>query len=139
MFRTRLSILFSVVISFFSAVYPFQHFPQSVFFISPHHMPVPVPWSLRDLFGSSDLVFPCHSAHPSYSSLISFTSIRFSCFIVIAHVSAPLTIPSNFIWMPIYLIIRRCARTGAFPAAFCVPNSVALASPTLWGVQWAIH
>ena len=39
----------------------------------------------------------------------------------------------------IYLIIRRCARTGAFPAAFCVPNSVALASPTLWGVQWAIH
>ena len=21
--------------------------------------------------------------------------------------------------------------------AFCVPNSVALASPTLWGVQWA--
>ena len=39
----------------------------------------------------------------------------------------------------IYLIIRRCARTGAFPGAFCVPNSVALASPTLWGVQWAIH
>ena len=34
----------------------------------------------------------------------------------------------------IYLIIRRCARTGAFPGAFCVPNSVALASPTLWGV-----
>ena len=32
-----------------------------------------------------------------------------------------------------------CARTGAFPGAFCVPNSVALASPTLWGVQWAIH
>ena len=31
----------------------------------------------------------------------------------------------------IYLIIR--------PGAFCVPNSVALASPTLWGVQWAIH
>ena len=26
----------------------------------------------------------------------------------------------------IYLIIRRCARTGAFPGAFCVPNSVAL-------------
>ena len=23
----------------------------------------------------------------------------------------------------IYLIIRRCARTGAFPGAFCVPNS----------------
>ena len=39
----------------------------------------------------------------------------------------------------IYLIIRRCARTGAFPGAFCVPNSVALASPTLWGVQWAIN
>ena len=39
----------------------------------------------------------------------------------------------------IYLIIRRCVRTGAFPGAFCVPNSVALASPTLWGVQWAIH
>ena len=41
--------------------------------------------------------------------------------------------------LDIYLIIRRCARTGAFPGAFCVPNSVALASPTLWGVQWAIH
>ena len=39
----------------------------------------------------------------------------------------------------IYLIIRRCARTGAFPGAFCVPNSVALASPTLWGVQWMGH
>ena len=41
--------------------------------------------------------------------------------------------------LTIVLIIRRCARTGAFPGAFCVPNSVALASPTLWGVQWAIH
>ena len=38
--------------------------------------------------------------------------------------------------MRIYLIIRRCARTGAFPGAFCVPNSVALASPTLWGVPF---
>ena len=35
----------------------------------------------------------------------------------------------------IYLIIRRCARTGAFPGAFCVPNSVALASPTLGGTR----
>ena len=39
----------------------------------------------------------------------------------------------------IYLIIRRCARTGAFPGAFCVPNSVALASLTLQVVNWAIH
>ena len=39
----------------------------------------------------------------------------------------------------IYLIIRRCARTGAFPGAFCVPNSVALASLTLEVVNWAIH
>ena len=40
----------------------------------------------------------------------------------------------------IYLIIRRCARTGALiPGAFCVPNSVALASLTLQVVNWAIH
>ena len=39
----------------------------------------------------------------------------------------------------IYLIIRRCARTGAFPGAFCVPHSVALASLTLQVVNWAIH
>ena len=54
-----------------------QHFPQYVFAISPHHMPVPVQSSLGDLFGSlchsccssdvfiPDLVFACHSAHPS--------------------------------------------------------------------------
>ena len=52
-----------------------QHFPQYVFAISPHHMPVPVQSSLGDLFGSlrhsccssyvfiPDLVFACHSAH----------------------------------------------------------------------------
>ena len=54
-----------------------QHFPQYVLAISPHHMPVPVQSSLSDLFGSlrhsccssdvfiPDLVFACHSAHPS--------------------------------------------------------------------------
>ena len=54
-----------------------QHFPQYVFSISPHHMPVLVHSSLGDLFGSlchsccssdvfiPDLVFSCHSAHPS--------------------------------------------------------------------------
>ena len=54
-----------------------QHFPQYVFAISPHHMPVPVQSSLGDLFGNlrhsccssdmfiPDLVFACHSAHPS--------------------------------------------------------------------------
>ena len=54
-----------------------QYFPQYVFTISPHHMPVPDQSSLGDLFGSlrhsccsSDvfipgLVFACHSAHPS--------------------------------------------------------------------------
>ena len=54
-----------------------QHFPQNVFFISPHRMPVPVRSSLRDLFVSRchsrcysdvfvpDIVFVCHSAHPS--------------------------------------------------------------------------
>ena len=31
----------------------------------------------------------------------------------------------------IYIIIRDCTRVGAFPRAFCVPNSVALASLTL--------
>ena len=52
-------------------------FPQYVFAISPHHMPVLVQSSLGDLFGSlrhsccssdvfiHDLVFACHSAHPS--------------------------------------------------------------------------
>ena len=33
----------------------------------------------------------------------------------------------------IYIIIRHCPGVGAFPRPFCVPNSVALASPTLWG------
>ena len=54
-----------------------QYFPQYVFTISPHHMPVPDQSSLGDLFGSlrhsccssdvfiPDLVFACHSAHPS--------------------------------------------------------------------------
>ena len=80
-----------------------QHFPQYVFAISPHHMPVPVQSSLGDLFGSlrhsccssdvfiPDLVFACHSAHPS-SIPISVTSIRFSCLFVVAHVSAPYSI-----------------------------------------------
>ena len=39
----------------------------------------------------------------------------------------------------IYIIIRDCTRVGAFPWAFCVPNSVALASLTLQVVYWAIH
>ena len=39
----------------------------------------------------------------------------------------------------IYIIIRDCTRVGAFPRAFCVPNSVALASLTLQVVYWAIH
>ena len=41
--------------------------------------------------------------------------------------------------MTIYIIIRDCTRVGAFPRAFCVPNSVALASLTLQVVYWAIH
>ena len=49
------------------------------------------------------------------------------------------TIKSAIGELLIYLIIRRCARTGAFPGAFCVPNSVALASLTLQVVNWAIH
>ena len=56
-----------------------QHFPQYVFAISPHHMPVPVESSLGDLFGSlrhsccssdvfiPDLVFACHSIVASSS------------------------------------------------------------------------
>ena len=39
----------------------------------------------------------------------------------------------------IYIIIRDCTRVGAFPRAFCVPNSVELASLTLQVVYWAIH
>ena len=47
-----------------------QHFPQYVFFVSPHHTPIPVQSSLRDLFGSlhhscctfvPHLFFSCHS------------------------------------------------------------------------------
>ena len=38
-----------------------QHFPHSVFFISPYHMPVPVQQSLCDLFGSL-----CHSRCPTH-------------------------------------------------------------------------
>ena len=41
--------------------------------------------------------------------------------------------------LTIYIIIRDCTRVGAFPRAFCVPNSVALASLTLQVVYWAIH
>ena len=80
-----------------------QYFPQYVFTISPHHMPVSDQSSLDDLFGSlrhsccssdvfiPDLVFACHSAiHRSI--LISVTSIRFSCLFVVAHVSAPYSI-----------------------------------------------
>ena len=33
----------------------------------------------------------------------------------------------------IYIIIRDCTRVGAFPLAFCVPNSVALASRRVLG------
>ena len=51
----------------------------------------------------------------------------------------PVDLSTVEVFTIIYLIIRRCVRNGAFPGAFCVPNSVALASPTLWGVQWAIH
>ena len=45
------------------------------------------------------------------------------------------SVPSTLI----YIIIRDCTRVGAFPRAFCVPNSVALASLTLQVVYWAIH
>ena len=51
-----------------------------------------------------------------------------------SHVFAQKSLKLN-----IYIIIRRCARTGAFPGAFCLPNSVAFASLTLQVVNWAIH
>ena len=66
-------------------------------------------------------------------------------FLLITNLNGEVTISGLMLWVvfgwgtDIYLIIRRCARTGAFPGVFCIPNSVALASPTLWGVQWAIH
>ena len=91
LFGTRLSILFSVVLSSFSLVGNIrsQHFPQCVLFVSPNCMPIPVRSSLHDLFGSMHhsccpshgfvpgLVFACHSAHPPRSILISFTLIHF--------------------------------------------------------------
>ena len=94
---------------------------------------------------------------PIHGSLHVYTAMCFSCRFVYRtiHTSAvalhwflyrsklnPLYNASSHLVFPdklIYLIIRRCARTGAFPGAFCVPNSVALASLTLQVVNWAIH
>ena len=75
-----------------------QHFPQYVFAISPHHMPVPVQSSLGDLLEAcATVVVPRMSSflilslrvtpHIHRSILISVTSIRCSCLFVVAHVS----------------------------------------------------
>ena len=77
-----------------------QYFPQYVFTISPHHMPVPDQSSLGDLFGSlrhsccsSDVFMSLRvTPHIHRSILISVTSIRFSCLFVVAHVYAPYSI-----------------------------------------------
>ena len=80
-----------------------QHFPQYVFAISHHHMPVPDQSSLSDLFGSlrhfvvprmcSFLILSLRvTPHIHRSILISVTSIHFSCLFVVAHVSAPYSI-----------------------------------------------
>ena len=49
---TRLSILFSVVLSSFSLAYPSLTLSSECVLHLPHHMTVPVQSSLRDLFGS---------------------------------------------------------------------------------------
>ena len=80
-----------------------HHFPQGVFAISPHHMPVP-DQSLSVIFLEacttlvvprmcSFLILSLHvTPHIHRSILISVTSIRFSCLFVVAHVSAPYSI-----------------------------------------------
>ena len=84
---TRLCILFSVVLFSFSLVCS-GHFPQYVFFISLHHMPVPVQSSFGDLFEAcaslvvprmcSFLILSLHvTPHIHYSILISFTQSIF--------------------------------------------------------------
>ena len=80
-FQISLKRVFLSSVSSSSLPFPWyicpQHFPQYVFAISPHHLPVPDQSSLGDLFGSlrhyccssdvfiPDLVFSCHSARPS--------------------------------------------------------------------------
>ena len=55
-FQVSLARVFSSCFPCFCLPFPrnihSQHFPQYVFFISPHHMPLPVESSLRDLFRS---------------------------------------------------------------------------------------
>ena len=96
------------------------------------------------------LVTPCHFKKAEMTPCPSDPKKKLNCShtwllalfaIFVVHTQRKLCCDSFIVPFKgtIYLIIRRCARTGAFPGAFCVPNSVALASPTLWGVQWAIH
>ena len=92
-----------------------------------------------DLEEGPDHADPSRHSRERQISVLNIMSHSESLLIIYQYVFILLQI---FAWeeLPlIYLIIRRCVRTGAFPGAFCVPNSVALASPTLWGVQWAIH
>ena len=83
----------------FSLVYPFSTLSS----VCVHHMPVPVQSSFGDLFGSlrhshcsSDIrcvrSSSCLLCHIHHSIPISFTSIRFSCIFVVAHVSASYSI-----------------------------------------------
>ena len=100
-FHVLLASVFPSCFRSFSLPFPWcihsQHFPQYVFFIAPHHMPVPIQSSLRDLFGSL-----CHSRCSLHFFFLILslrvtlhihcsiiTSIRFSCHFVVHHVSAP--------------------------------------------------
>ena len=78
-----------------------KHFPQCVFFISPHHMPLPVRHSLSYLIEAcATLVIPhkCSiqilrvNPYTHLSIIISFTLIPFSCFFVVANVSTTKTL-----------------------------------------------
>ena len=106
-FQVSLLCIFPSFFWLSSIPYPWNirphHFPQYVFVFSLYHIPAPVQSSLRDLFGSlrhsccssdvpvvPDLVFACLHIHSSI--LISFISIRFSCHVVVSHVSAPYSI-----------------------------------------------
>ena len=74
-----------------------KNFPRCVFFITPHHMPLPVRCSLSDLIEACATLFVPHKCsfrilrvnpYIHLSIIISFTLIPLSCLFVVANVSA---------------------------------------------------
>ena len=95
--------------------------PSDAFFICPHHMSVTFQSTLRYLVGClrhsccpSDMFVPdffsLHAAHPPYSILISFASIRFSCRFVVGSLTSPLfcRLPPSVSLVSLRRTISRC-------------------------------